>query len=402
MSIGHGGPSDAPGANPPHGTPQPPTPQGHFGPPLPHPLDQQGRPNPQPLGQLGRPDPQPLGQLGRPEGGTGGQGAAPGGAAPYGSPRPTPEAPTPYGTAPPTPNGPAPYGTAPPHPYTAHPGPTAQVTPGNPTPDWSALADAAATRTRRNRLLYLAGGTLATLAVAALVTTAIVSSGDGSPSDGKNNTLPSPETLPTESGGAPTPSFSPVAPPPPPDPKDFISSAEKDKAPLSADTLFPGTSLTLENRTYAKGATNRVTNCASGTQGRLGGILNTNGCTQLIRATFTKGGTAVTVGVAVFPTEAQALTAKNQVKDGVASLPGSGVPTFCRNGTICRKTANSYGRYAYFTVSGFTDNKRDVTTEDKNIYALGDDTAKYTFLRIVERGRTQASAAATADTTANS
>ncbi|MFI5808152.1 hypothetical protein [Streptomyces sp. NPDC051561] len=265
-----------------------------------------------------------------------------------------------------------------------------------PTPDWSALADAAASRTRRKRLLYIGGGVLATLAVGALVATAVVSTGRSTSSDGKNSALPSPETLPTES--APAPTFSPVAPPPPPDPKDFISSAEKDRAPLNANTLFPGKSLTLEGRSYAKGATNQTTNCAAATQGALGGILTRNGCDQVIRATFHKGGAAVTVGVAVFKTEAQALKAKNQVKDGIASLPGAGVPTFCRNGTICRKTANSYGRYAYFTVAGFTDNKKNVTTGDKAVFALGDDTAKYTFLRIVERGRTQASAAASAPT----
>ncbi|MFI0980024.1 hypothetical protein ACH4SP_23840 [Streptomyces sp. NPDC021093] len=280
----------------------------------------------------------------------------------------------------------------PPHPFGTPPAPGT-----GPTPDWSALADAAATRTRRKRLLYIGGGVLATLAIGALVATAVISTGNSPSADGKNSALPSPETLPTEPT-APTPSFSPVAPPPPPDPKEFISSAEKDKAPLSADTLFPGKSLTLDGRSYAKGATNRTTDCATATQGALGGILTRNGCDQVIRATFSKDGTAVTVGVAVFETEAQALKAKAQVKDGVASLPGAGVPTFCRNGTICRKTANSYGRYAYFTVSGFTDNKKNVTTSDKAVYTLGDDAAKYTFLRIVERGRTQASAAATSTT----
>ncbi|CAM5255866.1 hypothetical protein GCM10010329_06260 [Streptomyces spiroverticillatus] len=428
MSIGHGGPSDAPGANPPHGTPQPPTPQGHFGPPPTPTPPPAAAPAPAGPPSAGLPAASPPWAAGPtppgapagppsasppaapafasppwaagppPGGGTGGQGGRP---LPLpaqpGTPRPTPDTAAPF-SAPHTPTPHNPY--AAPHAPHAPQGPTAQVTPTTPTPDWSALADAATTRTRRKRLLYIGGALLATLTVAALVTTAIVSSGT-SPSDGKNTSLPSPESLPTDPG-APTPSFSPVAPPPPPDPKEFISSAEKDKAPLSADTLFPGNSLTLEGRTYPKGATNRVTDCASGTQGNLGGILNANGCTQLIRATFTKDGAAVTVGVAVFPTEAQALKAKNQVKDGVASLPGSGVPTFCRNGTICRKTANSYGRYAYFTVSGFTDNKRNVTPKDKNVFALGDDAAKYTFLRIVERGRVQASAAATADTTASS
>ncbi|MFJ6696038.1 hypothetical protein ACIQM4_08180 [Streptomyces sp. NPDC091272] len=300
------------------------------------------------------------------------------------------------GPHPPPPPRPRPASTPAPAPH-AFGAPPADPDTTGPTPDWSALADAAASRTRRKRLLYVSGGVLATLVVGALVATAVVSTGSSPADDGKSTALPSPETLPTEST-APAPSFSPVAPPPPPDPKEFISSAQKDKAPLSADTLFPGKSLVLDGRSYAKGATQRTTNCAAATQGALGGILTANGCGQVIRATFTKGGTAVTVGVAVFDTEAQALKAKAQVQGGVASLPGAGVPIFCRNGTICRKTANSYGRYAYFTVGGFSSNKRNVTTADKAVYALGDDAAKYTFLRIVERGRAQASAAATATT----
>ncbi|WP_274561389.1 hypothetical protein [Streptomyces spiramyceticus] len=263
------------------------------------------------------------------------------------------------------------------------------------TPDWAALADASAARARRKRWMYIGGGVLATAAVGAIVATAVVSAGNSN--TGPDNTasqLPTPENLPAETGG-PGPSFSSQAPPPPPDPKEFISSAKKDKAPLSADTLFPGKKLTMGGRAYAKGATSRTTSCSAATQGALGSVLANNGCDQVIRATYSKGGVAVTVGVAVFDTAAQAEKAKEQASGGLASLPGAGVPTFCRAGAICRKTANAYGRYAYFTVGGFT-NGKNVTEADQDVFKTGDDLAEFTFRQIHQRGKTQASAAAAA------
>ncbi|QHY97590.1 hypothetical protein SSPS47_21020 [Streptomyces sp. S4.7] len=245
--------------------------------------------------------------------------------------------------------------------------------------------------------MLIGGGVLATAAVAAIVATAVVSAnGDGGDrANGKNTSeLPVAPDLPSESA-EPEPSFSDAEPLPPPDPKDFISTEDKDKLPLGADTLFPGAKLTMGDRDYTKGATNRTTNCAGATQGDLGSILAANTCDQVIRATYTRGGTAVTVGVAVFSTETQALKAKKEARGGLASLSGAGVPTFCRGGAICRKTTNSYGRYVYFTVGGFTSGK-DVVKTDKDVYTTGDDVAEFTFLQIRRRGEAQASAAATA------
>ncbi|WP_028812353.1 hypothetical protein [Streptomyces flavidovirens] len=282
-------------------------------------------------------------------------------------------------------------------------GPEGQQSPQDPygtntapdTPDWAALADASAARARRKRWMYIGGGVLATALVGAIVATAVVTTnGKTTGTNGSATGLPTPETLPTGSA-QPGPSFSSQAPPPPPNPRDFISSAQKDKLPLSADSLFPGKKLKMGERAYAKGATNRTTSCSAATQGALGSVLANNGCDQVIRATYSKGGVAVTVGVAVFDTAAQAQKAKEQASGGLASLPGAGVPTFCRGGVFCRKTANAYGRYAYFTVSGFTSGKNVVTT-DKDVYTTGDDLAEFTFRQIHQRGKTQASAAATA------
>lgn len=271
-------------------------------------------------------------------------------------------------------------------------GPGDNGTPGDSgTPDWAALADASAARTRRKRWLMIGGGILATGLVGAIVATAVVTTSGTSDPAGSASELPAPADLP-EDTSAPAPSFSSVAPPPPPDPKDYITSAGKDKAPITVDGFFPGTKLAMGDRVHTKGATGRTTECATGTQGALGSILTENGCEQLIRATYTKDGVAVTVGIAVFDTEARAKKTVDEASGGLASLSGAGVSTFCRGGTVCRRTTNSYGRYAYFTVGGFTDGT-SVTAQDRDVFAVGDDLTNFVFRQIHQRGRVQASQA---------
>ncbi|MFB8102230.1 hypothetical protein ACFC3O_05215 [Streptomyces sp. NPDC056007] len=274
-------------------------------------------------------------------------------------------------------------------------GPGNNGTPGGSgTPDWAALAEQSAARARRKRWLMIGGGVLATAVVGAIVATAVVTTGGKSDPAGRASRLPAPADLP-EDTSAPAPSFSPVAPPPPPDPKEYISSADKDKAPITVDGFFPGEKLAMGERVHLKGATDRTTECATGTQGALGAVLTKNGCEQLIRATYRKDGVAVTVGIAVFDTEARARKTVDQASGGLASLSGAGVSTFCRGGTVCRRTTNSYGRYAYFTVGGFTDGTR-VTAQDKNVFAVGDDLTDFVFRQIRHRGQIQASEAAEA------
>lgn len=272
-------------------------------------------------------------------------------------------------------------------------GPGDNGTPGDSgTPDWAALADASAARARRKRWLMIGGGILATGLVGAIVATAVVTTGGRSDPTGSASELPAPADLP-ENTSAPEPSFSSVAPPPPPDPKEYISSAGKDKAPITVGSFFPGEKLAMGDRVHVKGATGRTTDCATGTQGALGAVLTDNGCEQLIRATYSKDGVAVTVGIAVFDTEARAKKTVDQASGGLASLSGAGVSTFCRGGTVCRRTTNSYGRYAYFTVGGFT-NGTSVTAQDRDVFAVGDDLTNFVFRQIHQRGRVQASQAA--------
>nr|BFD83204.1 hypothetical protein StreXyl84_26050 [Streptomyces sp. Xyl84] len=256
------------------------------------------------------------------------------------------------------------------------------------TPDWAALAEASETRAKRRRLLFIGGGALATVAVGAAVAVAVISADGGS---GGHASPPPTAALP--SGSASGPSFEPTSAPPPLDPKDFISSAKKDTAPLGPGTLFGGTRLTMGGTVYEKGPTADTRDCASAVQGTLAKVLTGNGCTRLIRATYTRDGIAVTVGVAVFDTGTQAARAKGQAdkKSIVKPLAGSGVKAFC-DGAVCRSTTNSYGRYAYFTLTGFPGGK-DVTTKDTKVFRTGDDLAEYTFRQIRRRGEAQASAA---------
>ncbi|MCM2580493.1 hypothetical protein [Streptomyces meridianus] len=255
-------------------------------------------------------------------------------------------------------------------------------------PDWAALAEEAEARGRRRRWMLIGGGVLATLAIGGIVATAVIGSGRD---DGKPSGLPSPESLPSETA-QPEPSFSELSPPPPPNPHDFVADARKDTAPLSADTLFPGGRLTLGGGTYAKGPSGSTTNCAAAASSRLAAVLTGNGCTRVIRATYRKKDVAVTVGVAVFANEARAKRAKAQAAGNIQSLSGGGVPSFCR-ATACRLSANSYGRYAYFTVSGYLSGAA-VTASDTAALRAGKDISGYAFSRIVDRGVAQASAAA--------
>ncbi|MGA5868542.1 hypothetical protein [Streptomyces cinereoruber] len=306
------------------------------------------------------------------------------GAGGYGYPGPQGGAPGPYSGA----QGggaPAPFPGAP------APGPFPGPQGGGPTPDWSALADASASRARRKRLLAIGGGVLATLVVGAVVATAVVATGKKDDTAKNGGGTP---TAPASPTGSPTPepTFSSVAPPPPPNPKDYISDPKKDRAPLTAEGLFPGKKLTMDGRPYTKGATSATANCAAVTQGGLGTVLKKNGCQKVLRATYVRDGVAITVGVAVFPSEAAALKAKNQATGGIAPLTGAGVGDFCR-ATVCLRRSNAIGRYAYFTQAGFTNGKK-VTTADKGVFRSSDDLGTFAFNQIYARGKSQASAAA--------
>ncbi|MGD9483697.1 hypothetical protein WDH52_10620 [Streptomyces sp. TRM70308] len=270
--------------------------------------------------------------------------------------------------------------------------------PGGPgTPDWDALAeDQAAHRARRRRWLLIGGGAAAAVAVAAVVAFAVVSGGSpggGGPSDGSTSALPSPEDLPV-SPDQPDPDFTEA--PPPPNPREFITDPAMDTAPRSAATLFPDASVTLDGRTFQRTGAASTEECATAATDGLAAVLAETGCTEMHRATFTREGIAVTVGIAVLPSEQAADRARDDAEPYVAPLTGGGVPADLCRYSACRSSASSLGRYAYFTVSGYLDGT-SVTAQEERALAAGRDLAGYAADRLHARAERQAEAAATAE-----
>ncbi|WP_181861008.1 hypothetical protein [Streptomyces diacarni] len=263
-----------------------------------------------------------------------------------------------------------------------------------PTPDWAELADEAERRrTRRRRWLLAGGGALATAAVAGIVAVAVVNEGGSQgASDKPSDSLPPSSSIPSDDK-EPEPTFK-NEPPPPPPPKDFISDAKRDKAPLSADTLYPSKKVTVNGHPYELAKTSTSENCADAAHSGLGPVLTRNKCDTLYRATYTHDGLAVTVGIAVFADAKTAAQVKKDYQPNLVALPGSGVPDFCRTVT-CRTTANSLGRYAYFTIAGRTNGKAS-DAGDKEAQQAALDGSNYAYARVLERGRSQSSDAAQA------
>ncbi|MDT0456178.1 hypothetical protein RM550_10545 [Streptomyces sp. DSM 41527] len=258
------------------------------------------------------------------------------------------------------------------------------------TPDWGALAEESEAQARRKRLLWIGGGALAALAVAGIVTFAVISGGSGSPG---GNPTASPTASDQAAAPDAQPSFPDVSVPPPPNPRDYISDPKKDKAPLTPATLFAQKNMVVGAHTYPRTKTATTKDCTAAAQGPLVSSLSHNGCKQLLRATYAKGGVAVTLGVAVFDSPAQAAKVMNENKANLMPLPGGAVPSdFCQ-GTKCRMATNATGRYAYFTIAGYL-NGKDVTAAETKARQIARDGGAYAFSQITQRGKDQAAKAA--------
>lgn len=350
--------------------------------PLPY---QSGPPAPQapriPDGTAPRTRQDPYGQGAQSWPSAGGQQAAQG---PQQPPQSAPDAPQAPAWAPPTSGlsaGAPPSFPQQPQGPAAGPGafPQTPQTPQTGAPDWGALAAERERAAKRRKLFLIGGGALAAVAVAGIVAAAVVASdkGDGTPEAGPTTTAPS-QPLPPE------PSFSSIAPPPPKNPLDYISTAKKDTAPISAETLFPGKLMTIAGRTYTRTAGTSTTSCAAAATDGLATALPKNGCRQVVRATYVLGNSAVTVGVAVFDGKAPATKAKATLHF-LLPLNGGGVAAFCHN-VSCWTTSNSVGRYAYYTISG-PKNGTSATTADTASKQAGVDASNFAFERVVQRGK---------------
>lgn len=263
------------------------------------------------------------------------------------------------------------------------PGPLFPQTGRPAEPDWGALAEEREAKARRRRLLVVGGGVLAAAAIAGIVATAVVTT------NGKGGDTPAAGPTASQQPLPPEPSFSDVTPPPPANPLDYISTAAKDTAPLTADTLFPGRTLTISGRSYTKTQAVVTDSCAAAATRQLAGALAANRCRRMVRATYVQGGVAVTVGVAVFDATAPAAKLRH-TSTFLMPLNGGGVKDFC-HAVSCWTTSNVVGRYAYFTIAGRKDGGT-VTSNETAARQAGTDVSNVAFQRIVQRGSDAAAA----------
>lgn len=261
----------------------------------------------------------------------------------------------------------------------------------SPTPDLDALTEpyaATSARRRRVRRRTLALGAAVVLVAAGTATALALGAHDGRKTAAPTSTQAA--GAPTTPSAAPSavPSAQPTPSPTLLDPLTLLSSAATDKAPLSAATLFPGQSVTVNGHSYTRVLTATST-CAAAASPALAGVLVKNGCQGVFRATYDNGSAVVTVGIAVFDDAAQAGAVKAAVATGnIAALAGGPVKPFCQK-EVCRISVNAVGRYAYFTVAGYPDGK-PVPANDTVALAAGNDLATLAFQNLADRGRAEA------------
>jgi hypothetical protein len=234
----------------------------------------------------------------------------------------------------------------------------------------------------------VSAGIVAVAVIAGGVATAVVMSGKSDSNQPIADSSSASSTA-TQQQLPPAPSFSSVAPPPPANPLDYLSTAAKDTAPITAASLFPGKQFVMKGHTYLKGNTALTSQCATGAHDALASALSANGCRKLVRATYVQGNVSVTVGIAVFDDTAHAAKLK-RVAEYLSPLPGGGVRDFC-HAVACRMTSNQTGRYAYFAISGLKTNKT-ITASDTVAKAAANDVSDFAFDRIIQRGRDAAAA----------
>ena len=205
-----------------------------------------------------------------------------------------------------------------------------------PEPDWAAMAGRREAQAKRKRVLIIVG---AVVAVAVLGGAAFLgATGLGHSSDDKTVVTASGTASPQPSTARPSPTSSPTR-----------------ARTLRASSVLSSTSLKVNGQTYTRMATDTLTPCWKGTVDGLGGILSTNHCSQMLRATYVSSSITVTVGIAVFPTGADARAAETSYKGAVEPLYGKGINgSFCTVAEPCAQTQALHGRYLYMTIAGPT------------------------------------------------
>ncbi|MEV6206373.1 hypothetical protein [Kitasatospora sp. NPDC051914] len=290
---------------------------------------------------------------------------------------------------------------------------------GGPTgagePDWAAMAAQHEREVKRRKQLQIIGGMVAaTLVVGGITATAVGLAGDsdkggapataasGTPSTGgpaaepvevltSSSTAPSPSpsASASASGGASArPSGSAggrtsASASAPADPLTLISSAATDTAPLDPAKLFPATA-TVDGRTWTRLATAVTDPCWKATTGGLGDVLAAHGCRSILRATYTSGSSAVTVGIAVHDSKADADAVAGSHRGQVQGLVPAGNTSYCTSAG-CANTHAAVGRYGIYTVAGTV--KPGGNAQDAVATAAQPDFAARTRTTLLARGR---------------
>ncbi|MFI1092169.1 hypothetical protein [Streptomyces sp. NPDC020917] len=243
-------------------------------------------------------------------------------------------------------------------------------------PDWSAMADRQEADRKRKRRMRVVIASVVVLAVAAAGTVVALTlggkkgGGDAVADDTTQSATPS-ASASASTSASPSPSGSPTP------------SGGQATPTLQGSDLFAATSLPVNGQKFDRKMTSHATPCWKGTQGGLGPGLDHNQCSQIVLATYVSGKDAVTVGVLVFPTPAQATAVNSDFKGTLSPLTGkAGIPkNFCAK-VPCAVTHAVHGRYLYTTIAG--PNSGTAGDKDTDAIAAGQGIAAYALSRLLE------------------
>ena len=208
-------------------------------------------------------------------------------------------------------------------------------------PDWSALADQHQAKTKRKRLLLSLAGVVALVLVGGGIAfgTGALGSGTAKKTHTQAQGTPTPRPQPSSSSASPSAPSSP-------------SPAPSHGTTLTASGVLTAQTLHINNMTYTRKNIDTTSPCWKDTGDGLGSVLSSNNCTLIMRATYVAGNSSVTVGIADFPTQANATAAQVAYTGTLAPLLyGTGISAFCQN-VSCATTHAVYGHFTYYTVAG--------------------------------------------------
>ncbi|SHN29229.1 hypothetical protein [Actinacidiphila paucisporea] len=259
------------------------------------------------------------------------------------------------------------------YPYGVRPGLPQPYVPDPNQPDWSALADDQEAERRRKRRLRIGIVSVVVLAVAAAGTVVALSmgkKGDDKVADGPKHSPSTSASASTSTSAGPSPSSSSAGPSGQPTPT------------LRGSDLFTAPKLAVDGQSFARKITAHKAPCWQGTQGGLGPQLDPHHCSQIVLATYVSGKDAVTVGVMVFPTPADAEAVNTDFKGNLTPVTGAGIPSFCTSKVACAVTHAVHGRYLYTTIAG--PNSGAAGNKDAHAIAAGRGIAGYALSRLLE------------------